>query len=292
VYEGKEEAGEERDWNECLLAILKAILRVESLPVAQRQMEKMVASGFDGCTRGGATELEFATEVEKVLKFSMWHAKVLAQGKPIGDIIDRYHITAYQTFTKGLRQMERIGWNWIDEEDTRPLAKVLSKLRNQSSVGVSVVPAMPVKAGPLRKSGNQGTAGPKGREFSQEEDEEEEGELEIAPPTKKRTVQSRPIQQPVAIVETEEGGVIAAIRQLLGEKGRNNFQTHTNNQQNASNSNNFTQYNQSNNQNNNHNNNFTHNNNQNNQYETTNFTRESDNDNNSQNNFQNNFNQS
>jgi len=75
--------GEEKEWNKCLLAILMAILRVDNKGVAERQMERMVANGFEACVRGGTGELEFATEVEKVLNFSIWHAKILAQGASI-----------------------------------------------------------------------------------------------------------------------------------------------------------------------------------------------------------------
>ena len=94
--EAKMECGEEKrgvgEWNGCLLEILKAILKVDHLPTAERHMDRIVMNEFSTCMRGAFTELEFANEIEKLLKFAEWQAQILGGGlyrkKTVQAIVD------------------------------------------------------------------------------------------------------------------------------------------------------------------------------------------------------------
>ena len=127
--------------------------------------------------------------------------------------------------------MERVSWNWIDEEEPKPLAKVLARLRKQGAGVAPTVPALPVRAmarggraegGPQRNSEGsyfqnaQNLEGTKtgGRRREEEEEEEEEEGFELAPP---RKISKTPVTQPptVAAIETmREDRMIAAIERL------------------------------------------------------------------------------
>ena len=233
-HDAKRDYGEERKeegvWNECLLEILKAILKVDHLPTAERHMDRIVMNEFSTCMRGAFTELEFANEIEKLLKFAEWQAQIIGKGVVSEKDSARYSALAYQTFQKGLRQMERVSWNWIDEEEPRPLAKVLARLRKQSAGVTPTVPALPIRAlarGGRTEGGSQrNSEGPYcenaqnlegtrtgGRRREEEEEEEEEG-FELAPP---RKISKTPVAQPpaVAAIETmREERMIAAIERL------------------------------------------------------------------------------
>ena len=186
---------EEGGWNRWLLKILMAVLKVTTEMAAQRKMETIALGAIESPTRGSNTLIEFATELDKAVKFGVWQAKVLWKGDLLAQALTRYEELAFTNFKKGLKLVEMASWNFLDDEELHPLQKVLAKLRSGASVG-PVVTALTVKA--------------KKQVLEEEEEDEEE---EVTPRPQKRKKGGKPAG--VAVVE--EVGTDSQLVALIGE---------------------------------------------------------------------------
>lgn len=191
VLTRREEEGSEGNWESWLEKILTAILKTPTQQVTRRKMEIIATSAIESLVRGGSSLIEYATELDKALRFARWQAKIFVKGEMLPEIINRYEGTAYATFYKSLKLVEKASWNFIDDEEERPLKKVLARLR--SGVSVQVAPTMVVRAGR--------------RKVEEEEDAEEEREGEEAPKRKK----GKALDVAVAQVEAPVDPVVAAL---------------------------------------------------------------------------------
>ena len=182
-------------WNRWLIKILIAVLKVDKESAAQRKMETIAQGAIESPVRGSSTLIEFATELDKGVKFAIWQAKVLWKGDLLTQALTRYELMAFSNFKKGLKMVETASWNFLDDEEEHPLKKVLTKLRSGAAVG-PVVPALPVKAK---------------KQVLEEEEEDEEEEVAPRPQKKKRG------GKPAEVAVVEESGADPQLVALIGE---------------------------------------------------------------------------
>jgi hypothetical protein len=140
--EGRRQGGgEEKEWKDCLSKLLMAILQVSTQPIARRKMETIGVAAIETCNRDSKSLLEFATEIEKALKFAGWQAKIFVDPDRLTEVFEQHELKAFQTFKRDLKMVEIASWNFIDDEDREPLKKVLQRLRTAATALPAVPPS-------------------------------------------------------------------------------------------------------------------------------------------------------
>jgi len=96
----------------------------------------MIANrSIETCPKGSLSELDFATDLDKTLKFAIWQTAIFNQRETsarvteLGNALERKAFTTFQAHFTG---MQRAYWAWVDGEAADPLKKVLQRLRAEN----------------------------------------------------------------------------------------------------------------------------------------------------------------